>query len=226
MIAIIQNDPEVPPGTLIDALGRGGCRYGVIHMQAQERLPALGDLSGAIVLGGVMSVSDTDVHPFLVGLKAWIQEILSVGLPFLGICLGGQLLASVAGGTVYFRVNQEYGVTEVTLTREGLSDPLFRGVPSPFTTFQWHTDCFVPPPEGIHLARTDQCPYQAFRWGTAAYGLQFHPEVDRETVLSWSEHAPARSQILAAYDAAEATLQLTSARLFANFLDLVRSTAS
>jgi GMP synthase (glutamine-hydrolysing) len=221
MIAIIQNDPEVPPGTLIEALEKSRIPYRVVKLFSQDRLPAWKELSGAVVLGGIMSVNDTDSFPFLVGLKDWIREILRGRLPLLGICLGGQLLAEVGGGKVFFRTNEEFGCKPVTLTESGITDPLFRGVRSPFVTFHWHNDCFVPPPDAIHLARTGECAHQAFRWGPCAYGLQFHPEVTRDIVSHWSVLAEHRKQFIADFAASESTIQATSSLLFQNFFDLV-----
>lgn len=226
MIAIIQNDPDVPPGTLIDALekDRNPCR--VVRLFAHDPLPALNGLSGAVVLGGIMSVNDTDSFPFLVGLKDWIREILRAELPFLGACLGGQLLAEVGGGRVLFRTNEEFGCKPVALTESGITDPLFRGVASPFVTFHWHNDSFVPPPDAVHLARTEQCAYQAFRCGPCAYGLQFHPEVNREIVSNWSDLVAHRKRFIADFAASEPTLHATSSLLFRNFFEIVRTKTS
>lgn len=221
MITIVQNDPEVPPGTLIGALEAGGHMSGVIRLYAGDRLPSLDAISAAIVLGGAMSVKDTEAFPFLVGLKHWMRELLRSELPMLGICLGGQLLAEAAGGQVSFHTNEEYGCKPVTLTDAGLSDPLFHGIPSPFVTFHYHTDCFTPPPGAVHLARSEQCPYQAFRARPRAYGLQFHPEVDQSIVAAWVGLTSAQHAILETFEASEAMIRSVSSKLFRNFLDLL-----
>ncbi len=220
MIAIVQNDPDVPPGTLIEALKAGRQELMLVRLYASERLPALSGLSAAIVLGGAMSVKDTETFPFLVGLKEWMRRILEAELPFVGICLGGQLLAEAAGGQVLFRMNEEYGCKPVTLTEEGIADPLFKGISSPFTTFHYHTDCFVPPKDSVHLAWTEQCPHQAFRSGPCAYGLQFHPEVDRSIVSRWVDATAGQYQILEHFEEIEEAIRSFSFVLFSNFLDL------
>jgi GMP synthase (glutamine-hydrolysing) len=221
MIAVIQNDPDVPPGTLIEALERSCLPHRTVKLFSEDGLPVLETLSGAIVLGGIMSVNDTDEFPFLVGLKDWIREILRRELPFLGICLGGQLLAEVAGGRVLFRTSEEFGCKPVTLTKPGMADPLFRGVASPFVTFHWHNDCFVPPPDAAHLARTEQCTYQAFRYGPRAYGLQFHPEVDRAIVSGWVDLTERHKRVMEDFEESEGAIRSASSLLFKNFLDLV-----
>ncbi len=220
MIAIVQNDPDVPPGTLIEALTADRREITVIRLYASERLPVLSGLSAAIVLGGAMSVKDTETFPFLVGLKEWMRRILDTEMPFLGICLGGQLLAEVAGGQVLFRMNEEYGCKPVTMTDEGIADPLFKGISSPFMTFHYHTDCFVPPKGSVHLAWTEQCPHQAFRSGPCAYGLQFHPEVDRSIVSRWVDLTAGQYPILEHFEKLEGAIRSVSAVVFKNFLDL------
>lgn len=221
MIAIIQNDPEVPPGVLAHALEKSRCPYRVVKLFSHDSLPPLEGLSGAVVLGGIMSVCDTEAFPFLVGLKEWIRKILGSAMPLLGICLGGQLLAEVGGGTVHLRSNEEFGCKPVTLTERGLLDPLFRGVESPFLTLHWHNDCLIPPPGAAHLASTPQCTYQAFRWGPCAYGLQFHPEVDRETVTGWAALMEGHRKVVTDFIASEAVIQEASFCLFRNFIALV-----
>ncbi len=112
MLLIIQNDPEVPPGNFNDTIGelRVPCR--IVHPYSGEALPPVGDISAAIVLGGAMGVHDTAKHPFLVGVKAFIRECVQTETPFLGVCLGGQLLADVLGG----RVDRRF-----TIRRKGFS---------------------------------------------------------------------------------------------------------
>jgi GMP synthase-like glutamine amidotransferase len=106
-------------------------------------------------------------------------------LPLLGICLGGQLLAEVCGGRVHPQRQGEHGLQPVSLTAEGRHDPLFTGIPSSFTVFEWHNDSFDIPPSALHLVSSSACPGQVFRCRNA-YGLQFHPEVEPAIVNEWA----------------------------------------
>ena len=91
MLQIIQNDPEVPPGNLIDHLT---IPYHVHHPYRDSQLPAMADISALIVMGGSMGANDDQQHPFLRNLKDLIRTVVAARIPYLGICLGGQLLAT------------------------------------------------------------------------------------------------------------------------------------
>ena len=115
-------------------------------------------------------------HPFLHDLKSFIRRVVADGTPYLGICLGGQLLAAALGARVVSNRWEELGSLPVTLTAEGCCDSLFAGMPVEFDTFQWHHDSFDIPEGGVLLASSAACPHQAFRMGKYAWGVQFHPE--------------------------------------------------
>jgi GMP synthase (glutamine-hydrolysing) len=105
----------------------------------------------------------------------------------LGICLGGQLLAHVAGGTVAAGSGRpEFGSTPITMRPEAAEDPLFRGLPPTVPAIERHRDAITAlPPGAAWLAESAACPHQAFRLGPAAWGVQFHPEVAAERLRGW-----------------------------------------
>jgi GMP synthase-like glutamine amidotransferase len=225
MLLIIQNDAEVPPGNFSGTVAelRVPCR--IVHPYSGEALPPVGDISAAIVLGGAMSVHDTAKHPFLVGVKAFIRDCIERETPFLGVCLGGQLLADILGGRVTTdSPYKEKGSLQVSLTASGEEDQLFVGIPREFITFQWHNDSFEIPPGGTHLAFSAACPGQAFRFGPCAWGTQFHPEVDRTIVDCWArwteKTAPRADQFLDDFARIEQAYMVVSRRLLGNFLRL------
>jgi GMP synthase (glutamine-hydrolysing) len=169
-----------------------------------------------------MSVQDTAPFPFLRELKRQIREVVRRGIPYLGICLGGQLLAEVLGGKVHVQKCGERGCHEISLTEQGERDPMFSGMPKRFTSFQWHGDSFDLPPGAVHLARTETCPFQAFRWGERAYGIQFHPEVTTEIVSVWSSATDDElMSVLDTFKAAEKVYRSTSVMLLSNFLTMI-----
>ncbi len=188
-------------------------------------LPPLKDLSAVIVLGGAMGVHDTGRHPFLVELKSFIRACVTQKIPFLGICLGGQLLSDALGGEVTSGSPfGEKGTLPVRLTAAGLADPLFAGVPEEFVTFQWHNDSFAIPAGAFRLAESAACPNQAFRCGEKAWGTQFHPEVDRAIVDCWArwseETRPSADDYLTAFAAGEEAYRSASRRMLRNFVAL------
>ena len=223
MLLIIQNDPEVPLGNFAAAINGLKVPCLTVHPYIGEAIPSVREVSAAIVLGGAMGVHDTAKHPFLVRVKAFIRECVHRETPFLGVCLGGQLLAEQLGWRVIAdSPHAEKGTLPVTLTAAGEEDPLFAGIPREFFSFQWHNDSFEIPANGTHLAFSTTCPGQSFRFGQCAWGTQFHPEVDRPIVDCWArwteETAPAAEKYLADFDRTEHTYLQVSRRLLGNFL--------
>jgi GMP synthase-like glutamine amidotransferase len=122
MLYIIQNDPEVPPGTIIDGLP---VPYIVLHPYRGEPLPLLAAISALIVMGGAMGAHDDARYPFLTDVKELIRATVAARIPYLGVCLGGQLLAAALGAKVVSHRWEELGTLTVSLTPEGSADPLF-----------------------------------------------------------------------------------------------------
>ena len=185
MLHIIQNDPEVPPGNIAENLDAAGIRYLVHHPYCGDPLPDLQDITALIVLGGSMGANDDRSHPFLYDLKLLIRQAVEAGIPYLGICLGGQLLAAALGAQVVPNRWEELGSMPVELNVAARGDVLFSGLPDVFTTFQWHHDSFDIPAGGLLLASSANCPHQAFRIGGRAWGTQFHPEVTEQIIRDW-----------------------------------------
>ncbi|MCX8526846.1 MAG: type 1 glutamine amidotransferase, partial [Candidatus Nanopelagicales bacterium] len=142
-------------------------------------------------LGGVMGAMDDDVAPWLPDERALLVDAVERGIPVLGICLGGQLLAAALGGRVTLGPATEIGVVDVQLTAEGLADPvLSQAIPASGVNIpaaQWHQDNIVDLPDGAVLLLTNPaCRVQGYRVGASAYGLQLHPELDCATFAEWT----------------------------------------
>jgi GMP synthase-like glutamine amidotransferase len=219
MLHIIQNDPEVPPGNLLDFIA---VPYVVCHPYRDGALPDVAQISALLVLGGAMGANDDSRYPFLSNLKILIRSCVESGIPYLGVCLGGQLLAAALGAKVVSHRWEELGTLSVKLNGAGKNDPLFRGFPEEFTTFQWHHDSFDIPEDGELLASSAACPNQAFRIGGNAWGLQFHPEVTEPIIrdwCAWDHSTSARTEeLVAAFFCNEEKYREDSRRLLGNFL--------
>lgn len=219
MLHIIQNDPEVPPGNIVDNLA---IPYIIHHPYRDGILPSVEHVPALIVLGGAMGANDDARHPFLADLKQLIRAVVAARTPCLGICLGGQLLAAALGANVVSNRWEELGTLPVSLTPEGEEDLLFSGIAETFTTFQWHHDSFDIPDGGVLLASSGRCRHQAFRVGPSAWGVQFHPEVTERIIrdwCAWDQATAANVESLAgAFRAAALPYGVTAAQLLNNFL--------
>ena len=146
-----------------------------------------------------MSVNDEDELPWLRAEKELIADAVRAGTPFFGACLGSQLLASSLGASVAPGPSPEVGLLPVFLTEAAAVDPVFGGLPGELPTLQWHGDTFSLPDGAVLLASSPAYAHQAFRWGTRAYGVQFHLEVSREMAEEWArvpEYANALTAVL------------------------------
>jgi GMP synthase (glutamine-hydrolysing) len=153
------------------------------------------DFSGIVPLGGSMHAWDEERLPYLGRQRELLREAVDDGVPVLGICLGGQLLARALGAEVRPAEQPETGWLPVEATPEAADDPLLAHLHQPVGVYQWHLDVFDLPAGAVRLARSDQSENQAFRYGERAWGLQFHPEVDAPLFAGWMQNyadAPAR----------------------------------
>ncbi|MEI6792521.1 MAG: type 1 glutamine amidotransferase [Actinomycetes bacterium] len=174
------------PGAYNAELDRRGVERQIVEIDTGDNLPDWREFDGIIAMGGPMSVNDEAEHAWLVEEKLWIAEAVRAGKPFFGACLGVQLLASALGARVYSLPQAEVGLLPVDRTEEGMSDPVIGPLSDPLITLQWHGDTFDLPEGGVSLASSPAAPNQAFRFGDAAYGIQFHLEVTPEMADQWA----------------------------------------
>lgn len=199
MLYVIQCDAEVPPGLIGSELQKMHASWELVRLDQGDRLPAMGGMDALIVLGGRMSVHDEQAFPFLADLKPFIKTAVNAGLPYLGICLGAQLLAAALGADVVENRWGEQGNRKVSLTRDGIGDPLLGTLPQQPAAFQWHDDSFDLPDGAVLLATSPVCPHQAFRVRNA-WGVQFHPEVTPEIISAWAADETANQEALLVFE--------------------------
>lgn len=159
--------------------------------QLDIRCPALGDElppfmdhhRGVVIFGGPMSANDDDALPFIRTELDWIPIALEAKRPFLGICLGAQLLARSLGAKVETHPNDtvEIGYFPIAPTADG--HDLFATLPQ---VYHWHREGFDLPSAAVLLATGQTFPHQAFHYGGHAFGLQFHPEMTADLMEHWT----------------------------------------
>jgi GMP synthase (glutamine-hydrolysing) len=227
-VLIVKNLTREGPGLLRDVLMQHRVEADVVELERGEPIPELDAYQGLIVLGGTPSANDDTPQ-----MRSQLQrtaEALDAGLPFLGICLGHQVLGRAAGATVTRAAQKEVGFLDangaqytVTLTADGRNDPLFEGLPNDIPVFQLHGEMVMPSDDLIVLATSPGCPVQAVRAGRRAYGLQMHVELVPEMLAVWA----AQDAELRGFDAVELQKQYASIstsymavgrRLLTNFL--------
>ncbi len=188
-LLVLQHITVEHPGIFRDFLKEDGVEWDAVELDGGEPIPSLAGYDALWVMGGPMDVWEEERYPWLVDEKAVIREAVSErGMPFLGICLGHQLLADALGGTIASMISPEVGILDVELTPAGRSDPLLAGLPQGFKCLQWHgAEVVEPPPDATVLAGSSRCAVQALRVGENAYGLQYHVELTASTVSEWAQ---------------------------------------
>ena len=177
-------------GTFATVLAERGSEITYVRPFAGDAVPDAADARALIILGGPMSANDTAALPYLAAERELLAAALLRDLPVLGVCLGSQLLAAAAGAAVFRAARAEIGWAPLGLTPEGRQDPLLAGAGALAAVFHWHGETFDLPPGATRLAFSASTLNQAFRLGRAAYGLQFHLEVDAAAIEAWMKAYP------------------------------------
>ncbi len=208
----------------------------MVELEKGDVFPNLDGYTALWGMGGPMNVGDEAEFPWLVEEKALIRKaVQDIQLPYMGICLGAQLLADALEGKVQPMPIPEVGLLPITLTTPGSHHPLMAGLPETVKVLQWHgQEVKQLPPQAMLLASSEHCQVQAYAVGEYAFGLQFHSEVTDVTVEDWVQISAysADLELTLGSTGCEALKQAVSQQLlpmnhdakiiFDNFLEIVK----
>lgn len=187
----IQHVPFETPGKLGSWITAHEHSISYSRLFDNDPFPATSSFDGLIILGGPMSVHDTDLFPWLATEKRFVNAAIQSGKKILGICLGAQLLAEGLGSNVYSNPEKEIGFMPVSFTEAGKRCSIFNGLQEKPIVFHWHGETFDTPVGATNLAFSDHCTNQAFIFKEHVLALQFHPEITREIVKEMLIHEAA-----------------------------------
>jgi len=185
---VLQHMDHDHPGRFVDFFAGDGIIPEAIRLFEGQAIPSLSGYDLMFVLGGAQDVWQEDEYPWLREEKQAIREwVWGRAKPYIGVCLGHQLLCEAMGGEVALAGQKEVGVFDVTLTEEGRRHPLFEGLESTHKVMQWHLAEVKKVPEGVTvLASSATTAVQSVAVGSHAISTQFHCEFTPQSLASWS----------------------------------------
>ncbi len=190
-VLILQFAAHVPPGHFAASLTRLGVPWRVVRIDAGAAVPeALNGISGLGLMGGPMSANDD--LPWIAPVLALVRRAVASGIPVIGHCLGGQLLARALGGSVGPSPVREIGWGRLDVADPATAMPWLGGMQGPLDAFQWHAESFSIPQGATRILAGAYCPNQAFVHAGRHLAMQFHVEMTPDTIADWCARDAAR----------------------------------
>ena len=189
-ILVLQHINIEDPGYIKDLMIKDGVNITTVELDEGEKIPNnLNFFDGMLCMGGPMDTWMEKDFPWLIEEKKKIKEfVVELNKPYLGFCLGCQLLGEVIGGKVVKTNNPEIGMLDVNFLDEKKKDILFADFPEKITSLQWHSfevQELEKNKDVTLIASSKETKYQIFRYKNNAYGIQFHIEIKDTTVNDW-----------------------------------------
>ena len=190
-ILILQHIDIETPGYILDLMQRDKFNLTTIELDEGEKIPNnLDQFDGMFCMGGPMDTWMEEDYPWLIEEKKKIKEfVVDLSKPYLGFCLGCQLLGEVVGGNVVKSTPPEIGILDITMSETYSNDHLFGEFSSPIKALQWHSyevQNLESNNDVTLLGSSPTSKYQIFKYRNHAYGIQFHIEIKDNTVSQWA----------------------------------------
>ena len=189
-VIVLQHINIEDPGYIKDLMISEGVKLTTVELDEGQKIPSdLSSFDAMFCMGGPMDTWMEKEHPWLIEEKKSIKEfVINLKKPYLGFCLGCQLLGEVTGGKVVKSKNPEIGMMNINFSENKKNDLLFSNFPNIITSLQWHSYEV----QGLEknnditlIASSPETKYQIFKYQKHAYGIQFHIEVKKTTVGEW-----------------------------------------
>ena len=189
-ILVLQHINIEDPGYIKDLMIKDGVNITTIELDEGEKIPDnLNFFDGMLCMGGPMDTWMEKDFPWLIEEKKKIKEfVVELNKPYLGFCLGCQLLGEAIGGKVVKTNNPEIGMLDVNFLDDKKKDVLFADFPEKIRSLQWHSyevQELEKNRDVTLIASSKETKYQIFRYKNNAYGIQFHIEIKDTTVNDW-----------------------------------------
>lgn len=213
---LIRNDRYESFGVATSALAWAGLDVRTVNAAAGVELPSPEEVAGVVAFGGTANVDQVHEHPHLAAVRDHTRRVLDSGVPYLGICLGSQILARALGMEVTKAPVKEVGFEPIRPTGSAAADPLLSFLEDGEMVLQWHEDTYELPDGAVLLVTGDRVPVQAYRVSETVWGIQFHLEVDALELGWWLEIADRDGRLKAEWGKSAEEIRGEAARHMAN----------
>ena len=189
-VIVLQHIKIEDPGYIKDLMLNDGVNLTTIELDEGEKIPNdLSKFDAMFCMGGPMDTYMEDQYPWLIEEREKIKEfVVTLKKPYLGFCLGCQLLGEAVGGQVVKSNRSEIGMMEINFSDKKNDDSLFSSFPNKIKSLQWHSyevNNLESNKDVTILASSPITKYQIFKYQNHAYGIQFHIEIKDTTVNEW-----------------------------------------
>ena len=189
-IIVLQHIACETPGFIKDLMIQDNIDITTIQLDEGDIIPSnLNNFDAMFCMGGPMDTWMEKDYPWLIEEKKKIKEfVVDLGKPYLGFCLGCQLLGEVVGGNVVKSTHPEIGILDILMNKNYSNDHLFSEFNSSIKALQWHSYEVQDLENNNDVTLLGSSPttkYQIFKYKNHAYGIQFHIEIKDNTVSQW-----------------------------------------